>query len=100
MELLFTGGRVLTMDGLDRIVSGVAVRDGKIIAVGDSDKVRGAQSAPMRLIVDLRGRALIPGFCDPAQPLLDDDLRAGLGRLPDPAPRRQASRPRRHRYGG
>ena len=30
MELLFTRGRVLTMDPLDRIASGVAVRDGEL----------------------------------------------------------------------
>ena len=64
MELLFTGGRVLTMDGLDRIASGVAVRDGRIVAVGDSADARAAVS-PDATHVDLRGRALIPGFCDP-----------------------------------
>ena len=64
MELLFTGGRVLTMDGLDRIASGVAVRDGRIIAVGDSDEVRQAVG-PDATHVELQGRALIPGFCDP-----------------------------------
>ena len=64
MDLLFTGGRVLTMDPLDRIASGVAIRDGRIIAVGDSDEVRKALS-PDAPSVDLQGRALIPGFCDP-----------------------------------
>ncbi len=64
MELLFTGGRVLTIDPLDRIASGVAVRDGRIIAVGDSDEVRSAVG-PDAMTVDLQGRALIPGFCDP-----------------------------------
>ena len=64
MELVFTGGRVLTIDALDRIASGVAVRDGRIVAVGDSDEVRQAVSPDART-VDLRGRALVPGFCDP-----------------------------------
>ncbi len=32
MALLFTGGRVLTMDPLDRIASSVAMRDGDLIA--------------------------------------------------------------------
>ena len=64
MELLFTGGRVLTIDPLDRIVSGVAVRDGRIVAVGESDEVRKAVG-PHATHVDLRGRALVPGFCDP-----------------------------------
>ncbi len=64
MELVFTGGRVLTIDPLDRIASGVAVRDGRIVAVGDSSVVRQAVG-PDAAQVDLRGRALIPGFCDP-----------------------------------
>lgn len=64
MEVLFTGGRVLTMDALDRVASGAAVRDGRIVAVGDSDEVRRAVG-PDATHVSLRGRALIPGFCDP-----------------------------------
>ena len=64
MELLFTGGRVLTIDAMDRIASGVAVRDGRIVAVGDNDEVRSAVG-PDAAHVDLRGRALVPGFCDP-----------------------------------
>ena len=97
MELLFTGGRVLTMDGLDRIASGVAVRDGKIIAVGDSDEVRHAVG-PDATNVDLRGRALIPGFCDPHNHFSMTTFEPRIGRLPYPAPGRQAGRPRRHRH--
>ena len=64
MELLFTGGRVLTMDRLDRVASGVAVRDGRIVAVGESEEARQAVG-PEATHVDLLGRALVPGFCDP-----------------------------------
>ena len=64
MELLFTGGRVITVNVLDQIVSGVAVRDGRIVAVGSSDEARAAVG-PDATHVDLRGRALVPGFCDP-----------------------------------
>ena len=64
MELLFTGGRVLTMDPLDRVASGVAIRDGRIIAVGDSSDARNAVG-PDATHVELHGRALVPGFCDP-----------------------------------
>ncbi|HJN91892.1 MAG TPA: amidohydrolase family protein, partial [Dehalococcoidia bacterium] len=64
MELVFQGGRVLTMDALDHIASGVAVRDGRIVAVGDGADVARAVG-PEATVVPLQGRALIPGFCDP-----------------------------------
>ena len=64
MELLFSGGRVLTIDAMDRIVSGVAIRDGRIVALGDSEEARKAVG-PDATHVELHGRALIPGFCDP-----------------------------------
>jgi hypothetical protein len=64
MEIIFQGGRVLTMDALDHIASGVAVRDGRIVAVGDSADVARAVG-PEATVVPLQGRALIPGFCDP-----------------------------------
>ena len=64
MELLFQGGRVLTVDALDHIASGVAVRAGRIVAVGDSAEVAQAVG-PDATVVSLQGRALIPGFCDP-----------------------------------
>ena len=41
-----------------------------------------------------------PRILRPPQPFLHDHLRAPLGRLPHPAPGRQAGRPRRHRHGG
>ncbi len=64
VELLFSGGRVLTIDAMDRIVSGVAIRDGRIVALGDSEEARKAVG-PDATHVELHGRALIPGFCDP-----------------------------------
>ncbi len=59
MELLFTGGRVLTIDAMDRIATGVAVRDGRIIAVGDSDEAKQALG-PDATHIDLRDAPLSP----------------------------------------
>lgn len=55
MELLFQGGRVLTMDTLDHVVDGVAVRDGRIVVVGASDEAAAAVG-PDALVVPLQGR--------------------------------------------
>jgi predicted amidohydrolase YtcJ len=60
-DLLFVGGPILTMDAARSRATGLAVRDGRILAVGhDLGHLRGARTE----VVDLRGRALLPGFQD------------------------------------
>ena len=61
-ELIFTGGRVFTADPGRGHATTVAVRDGRILAVG-TDEVR-ELAAPGAEVVDLRGRLLLPGFQD------------------------------------
>jgi predicted amidohydrolase YtcJ len=60
-DLLITGGKVLVMDKDFSIKSALAIRDGKIVAVGDSDLAREYQAART---IDLKGRVLLPGFMD------------------------------------
>ncbi|WP_067814545.1 amidohydrolase [Actinomadura kijaniata] len=61
-DLLFTGGPILTMDAARTWASALAVRDGRIVAVGHREvhDLRG----PRTEVVDLRGRLLLPGFQD------------------------------------
>src|SRR5450432_1322550 len=62
-DLVLTGGAVLTMDGTRRSAQAVAVRDGRIAAVGSSteiDRLRG----PRTRRIELAGRTLLPGFQD------------------------------------
>jgi len=60
-DLLFVGGPVLTIDGARTRARALAVRDGRILAVGhDLDDLRG----PKTEVIDLRGRLLLPGFQD------------------------------------
>ncbi len=62
-DLVFTGGRVHTVNGGDDVVEAVAVADGKILAVGgDGDIARLADHRTR--VVDLQGRSLLPGFID------------------------------------
>jgi len=62
-DLVFTGGPVFTADTVRSRASAVAVRGGRIVAVGSDDDVRDLVGASTE-VVDLRGRLLVPGFQD------------------------------------
>jgi len=62
-DLLFINGRVLTIDPSRPRAESVAVRDGKILAVGSNDELAGLRGASTR-VVDLDGATLMPGFID------------------------------------
>lgn len=61
-DLVFTGGPVFTANTVRSRASAVAVRGGRIVAVGGDD-VR-ELVGPSTELVDLRGRMLMPGFQD------------------------------------
>ena len=60
-DLILFNGKVITADRNSTIRSAVVVRDGKVLAVGD-DRIAAQYTAPVR--IDLKGRALLPGFND------------------------------------
>ena len=59
-DLILTGGRVHTMDARNSIVSSVAVRNGRFVAVGSQMPSRGTGTR----VINLRGRTVIPGIID------------------------------------
>ncbi|WP_067563484.1 amidohydrolase [Nocardia acidivorans] len=61
-DLVFTGGTVLTMDSARSRATALAVTGDRITAVGHAE-VRAA-IGPRTEVVDLTGRALLPGFQD------------------------------------
>lgn len=62
-DLVFTGGRVLTMDAEGSTASALAVAGGRILYVG-TDAGAEALAAPGAERVDLAGRTLLPGLTD------------------------------------
>jgi hypothetical protein len=62
-DLVLTGGRIATMDAARRWATALAVRDGRIVAVGSDTAVRLAIGARTR-VIELRGRTVTPGFQD------------------------------------
>lgn len=63
MTLVFHNGPVFVADAARRWARAVAVRDGRIVAVGTDESVRAA-IGPGAETVDLDGRMLVPGFQD------------------------------------
>lgn len=62
-DLVLVNGRVLTMDQARPEASAVAVRDGHIIAVGESAEIEAMIGDGTR-VIDLAGRSLIPGLIE------------------------------------
>jgi len=62
-ERIFAGGDIITMDDAHPSAEAVAVKGGKIVAVGTRDDVM-AWQGPTTEVVELHGRTLVPGFID------------------------------------
>ncbi|NBU25764.1 MAG: amidohydrolase [Gammaproteobacteria bacterium] len=74
-DIVFTGGAVYTLDAARRWAGAVAVRDGKIVFVGDDDGAKPFVGPRTRLI-PLGGRMLLPSF---------QDSHSHPSQVPDPA---------------
>ena len=63
-DAVFVGGKVLTVDPRFSIAEAFAVREGRVVATGDSARIR-ALAAPGRTSVhELGGRMVLPGLID------------------------------------
>jgi predicted amidohydrolase YtcJ len=62
-ELVLVNGKVLTMDGRSTVTEAVAVRDGKILAVGNNATIK-PLAGPQTRVIDLAGKAVVPGLID------------------------------------
>src|SRR3954452_5331882 len=63
VELAIVGARIRTLDPAQPFATAVAVDGGTIVAVGDDATVREACDAGT-VVVDARGKALVPGLVD------------------------------------
>jgi predicted amidohydrolase YtcJ len=62
-DLVFLGGSVWTGEDGTAVQEAVAVRDGRIVAVGTDESVEPLIGSETR-VVELEGRSLLPGFID------------------------------------
>lgn len=60
---VFINGDIVTMRGVDDVAAALAVRDGRILALGTQADVM-AQAGDNAAVTDLQGQTVIPGFID------------------------------------
>ncbi|MGB5952245.1 MAG: hypothetical protein WBG57_06970, partial [Ornithinimicrobium sp.] len=63
-DVLISGGPIYTMNSERPAAEAVAIRGGRILAVGSWDELDGLAGTRTER-VDLEGRTLLPGFIDP-----------------------------------
>ncbi len=62
-ELILRGGKIVTLDDAGRIAEALAVRAGRILAVGSNEEISRCADAGTR-VIDLAGRTVLPGLID------------------------------------
>jgi predicted amidohydrolase YtcJ len=72
-DMILLGGKIVTIDARNTVAQALAIRDGRISAVGDNATIR-ALAGPTTQIVELDGRTVIPGLIDSHIHVLRDAL--------------------------
>jgi predicted amidohydrolase YtcJ len=62
-DLVLTNGRIITVDAGDHVAQAIAIRDGRILAVGKDSDIRALADKDTRFI-NLHGRTATPGLID------------------------------------
>lgn len=62
-DIVFINGKIYTLNEEQPLAEAVAIRQGRIAAVGDTETISAMASAKTRLI-DLNGQVVLPGFHD------------------------------------
>jgi predicted amidohydrolase YtcJ len=62
-DTIYTNGEIITVNDAQPSAEAVAVKEGKILAVGARDDVM-RHLGPSTEVVDLKGRTMVPGFVD------------------------------------
>jgi predicted amidohydrolase YtcJ len=64
-DVIHTGGAIVTLDDAQPSAEALAVKEGRILAVGSRADVEAGFKGQDTKVVDLTGKILLPGFIDP-----------------------------------
>ena len=70
-DIILRNGKIYTVDKEFSTAQAVAIKDGRFSAVGDDASVM-RQAGPQTQVIDLGGRALVPGFNPPGGVIVHD----------------------------
>jgi predicted amidohydrolase YtcJ len=62
-DMVLINGKVITLDDTSSILQAIAIRDGRVLAVGADEDIRKRADARTK-IIDLGGRTVVPGLMD------------------------------------
>ena len=81
-DLILRNGKIVTVDQKFTIQQSVAVKGGKIAAVGSDAAVLKAERGPETKVIDLKGKTVLPGLVDAHVHAVDSGLSEFRGPLP------------------
>lgn len=64
-DTIFLGGPIVTVNSNNEEVEALAVKEGKIVALGQQAEIKKNWSGSKTKVIDLNGRTLMPGFVEP-----------------------------------
>src|SRR3954451_4189354 len=81
-DLILHGGKILTVDNKSTVVQAIAIKEGRIAAVGTDKDILAREKGAQTRLVDLRGKTVLPGLNDAHV----HTLSAGLSEFREPLP--------------
>ena len=81
-DLILHGGKIVTVDAAFSVREAVAMKQGKITAVGSNAIVLKDQRGPSTRVIDLKGQTVLPGLIDSHVHALGAGLSEFRGKLP------------------
>jgi predicted amidohydrolase YtcJ len=63
-DLILHSGKIVTVDATFSIAEAVAVKDGRVVAVGRTADVLARERGPNTQVIDLKGQTVLPGLTD------------------------------------